>query len=294
MNRGGNKTTLFVVICTIIVLIAISLVGVYIQRSTSFTDYPEIASRGYINAGILRSPISYHAEGDSIYGFDYELLQMLSRHSGLKIVTHPETSYTHSLKLLDNHTYDIMACQIPATNENKQEHIFTRPISLGKQVLVQRTDSSNQVTTRNQIALGGCTLHITHNAPTRLRIENLSHEIGDTIYICDKHNYGTDSLITLVANGEIDYAVCDESSAIVYARPYNNIDYNTDISFTQLRSWMLHPKSVVLNDSINKWLAEIQKTEEYRLLYTRYFGTSSYDKFIRINTWSDSTTISNE
>lgn len=294
MNRGGNKTTLFVVICTIIVLIAISLVGVYIQRSTSFTDYPEIASRGYINAGILRSPISYHAEGDSIYGFDYELLQMLSRHSGLKIVTHTETSFTHSLKMLDNHTYDIMACQIPATNENKQEHIFTRPISLGKQVLVQRTDSSNQVTIRNQIALGGCTLHITHNAPTRLRIENLSHEIGDTIYICDKHNYGTDSLITLVANGEIDYAVCDESSAIVYARPYNNIDYNTDISFTQLRSWMLHPKSVVLNDSINKWLAEIQKTEEYRLLYTRYFGTSSYDKFIRINIWSDSTTISNE
>ena len=39
----------------------------------------------------------------------------------------------------------------------------------------------------------------------------LSSRIGDTIYVEEIEKYGPEQLIALVAHGDIDYAVCDES-----------------------------------------------------------------------------------
>ena len=229
-------------------------------------DYPAIAARGVMNVAVDFSPLSYHIDGDSISGFDYELLQMLSKYANIKIEIHPETGLSKSLDLLNHGTYDVIARQIPVTTENKQEYIFSKPLLLTKQVLIQRTDSNGNVAIRNQLDLAGCTLHIAQDAPTRLRIENLAHEIGNKIHIKELPDYGAEHLIILVATGEIDYAVCDEAKAAVIAADYDNIDYRTDISFTQFMSWTLRKESPILRDSIDSWLTRIQQTEEYNSL----------------------------
>ena len=161
---------------------------------------------------------------------------------------------------------------------------------LNKQVLIQRTDSNGNVAIRNQLDLAGCTLHIAQDAPTRLRIENLAHEIGNKIHIKELPDYGAEHLIILVATGEIDYAVCDEAKAAVIAADYDNIDYRTDISFTQFMSWTLRKESPILRDSIDSWLTRIQQTEEYKSLYTKYFGTNKYNKHRRISESSNDST----
>lgn len=253
-------------------------------------DYPTIAARGVMNVAVDFSPLSYHIDGDSISGFDYELLQMLSKYANIKIEIHPETGLSKSLDLLNHGTYDIIARQIPVTTENKQEYIFTKPLLLNKQVLIQRTDSNGNVAIRNQLDLAGCTLHIAQDAPTRLRIENLAHEIGNKIHIKELPDYGAEHLIILVATGEIDYAVCDEAKAAVIAADYDNIDYQTDISFTQFMSWTLRKESPILRDSIDSWLTRIQQTEEYKSLYTKYFGTNKYNKHRRISESSNDST----
>ena len=96
-------------------------------------------------------------------------------------------------------------------------------------------------------------------------------------------DYGAEQLIILVATGEIEYAVCDEAQAASIASDYDNIDYMTDISFTQLMSWTLRQESVALRDSLDKWLSSIQESDEYRSLYTQYFGKNVYDIHQRIN-----------
>lgn len=253
-------------------------------------DYPTIAARGVMNVAVDFSPLSYHIDGDSISGFDYELLQMLSKYANIMIEIHPETGLSKSLDLLNHVTYDVIARQIPVTTENKQEYIFTKPLLLNKQVLIQRTDSNGNVAIRNQLDLAGCTLHIAQDAPTRLRIENLAHEIGNKIHIKELPDYGAEHLIILVATGEIDYAVCDEAKAAVIAADYDNIDYRTDISFTQFMSWTLRKESPILRDSIDSWLTRIQQTEEYKSLYTKYFGTNKYNKHRRISESSNDST----
>ena len=277
MRERGKKRLL--IIATIL---TIAIIGILIGQNNTPRDYPQIAERGVLNVGIYHSPLSYNTEGDNIDGYDFELLQMVEQSSGLEIKLHLEESFSQCLQQLDNHTYDLIACQTPITSDSTHSYIFSKPLSLNKQVLIQRTDSAGNVIIRDQLDLHGCTLHILHKYPARLRIENLADEIGDTIHICERHNHNVDSLIRLVATGVIDYAVCDEVNAAMIAANYDNINYDTAISFTQFMSWVMHPQSPILCDSINSWLSDIQRTDQYRELYTRYFGTKSYEKQQRI------------
>lgn len=242
-------------------------------------DFPEMIERGHLNIAIEQAPLSYAITGDSTSGFDYELLQMIAHHADIAINIHPVTSLSSSLKGLNSHQYDIVAYHLPITTVNKQHYLFTRPLLLNKYVLIQRNDSN---IISNQLDLGNCTLHLTQATPLRTRIENLAHEIGTPIKICEMHDYGADQLIAHVASGEIEYTVCDEATAAIIAPQYDNIDYSLDISFTQMMSWAMRPESVILHDSIDTWLSEIQETAEYKTLYTKYFGKKSYDQHLRI------------
>ena len=279
MKKRDKKWLTLIAILLIVIGLSITIT----QQHNRPCDYPEIAARGVLHVSVIHSPLSYNTNSDSIHGYDYELLQLLGSQSGLEIEITPEPHFSHCLQQLNKRTCDIVAHPIAITSQSQAEYIHSLPTSLNKQVLIQRTDSTGSVAIRNQLDLRGCTLHIIQDSPSRLRIENLAHEIGDNIYICEKHNYNVERLVEEVANGSIDYAVCDEASVRIVATKYCNIDYKTDISFTQFMAWTMRNESTELCDSINSWLMSIEKTEQFRELYTRYFGTKNYDKLQRIN-----------
>ncbi len=165
-------------------------------------------------------------------------------------------SFSKRLEGLAEGRFDVIAYSIPATSELKDSLLLTTPIVLNKQVLVQRkaTSPSDSLFVRNQLDLAGKTLHVVKGAPSILRIHNLGNEIGDTIYIKEIDKYGPEQLIALVAHGDIDYAVCDESIARAVAKDLPQIDIKTDISFTQFYSWAVSKQSPALLDSLNAWL----------------------------------------
>ena len=144
---------------------------------------------------------------------------------------------------------------------------------LNKQVLVQRkaTVENDSLYIRSQLDLAQKTLHVIKGSPSILRIQNLGNEIGDTIYIKEIEKYGPEQLISLVAHGDINYAVCDESIAQAAADSLPQIDINTAISFTQFYSWAVSKQSPVLLDSLNAWLDRFQKEEEYQKIYKKYY-----------------------
>ena len=234
--------------------------------------FEEIKADGVLRIVTDYTPLSYYLQGDSLSGFDYELARMVGNQSGLSIEITPEVNLSKSIDGLKKGQYDIIARQLPVTSEIKEELAFTIPIQLNKQVLVQRKDPKAQKKLiRNQLDLAGKTLYIVSDAPTRLRIHNLSREIGDTIYIQEEKTYGAEQLIMMVATGEIDLAVCDKAIAQQMSKDYSQIDCNTDIRFTQFQSWALRKDDSILLDSLNKWISEIQKEDKYKKLYNSYF-----------------------
>ncbi len=280
MKERGKKWLLLIAALLIVIGLPLTITR---TNHNSPCDYPEIVARGVLRVGMIHSPLSYNIVDDSISGYDYELLQVLSRYSGLEIKIDSVSSLSNSMHQLDKRNYDIIVYPIPVTCNLKEKYLFSNPTSLNKQVLVQRIDSTNSITVRNQLDLHGCTLHITQDDPSRLYIENLAQESGNTIYICEKHNHDIEQLIEEVSYGKIDFAVCDKANATLLATQYNNINHDIDISLTQFMSWMMRQESSILCDSINHWLMDIQQTNEFRELYTRYFGAKSYNKQQRIN-----------
>ena len=154
-------------------------------------------------------------------------------------------SFEERLKGLSEGRYDVIAYGILATSKLKDSLLLTSPIVLNKQVLVQRKENgeNDSLYIRNQLDLARRTLHVVKGSPSILRIQNLGNEIGDTIYIKEIEKYGPEQLISLVAHGDIDYAVCDESIARAVADSLSQIDINTAISFTQFYSWAVSKQS---------------------------------------------------
>ncbi len=236
-------------------------------------DYAEIAAEGTIRATTEYNSLSYFVKGDTITGFHYELFNAFARDKGLKAEITPLMSFDERLRKLENGTFDVIAYGILATSELKDSLLLTTPILLNKQVLVQRKASKeDSLYINSQIDLGGRTLHVVKGSPSILRIRNLSNEIGDTIYIQEVEKYGSEQLIALVAHGDIDYAVCDESIAREAVKTIPNIDINTGISFSQFNSWGVSKQSPALCDTINAWLERFRQQKEFQMLYQKYYG----------------------
>lgn len=237
-------------------------------------DWSEIVASGVIRAATEYNSISFYVDSDTISGFHYELIEAFARDKGLEAKVTPVMSFNERLKGLEDGRYDVIAYGILATSELKDSLLLTSPIILSKQVLVQRkaTSEEDSLFIKSQLDLAGKTLHVVKGSPSILRIRNLSNEIGDTIYIDEIEKYGSEQLIALVAHGDIDYAVCDESIARSAVDSLPQLDINTAISFTQFYSWGVSKQSPVLLDSLNAWLSGFREGKDYKMIYRKYYG----------------------
>jgi membrane-bound lytic murein transglycosylase MltF len=238
-------------------------------------DYNEIRAEGILRIITEYSSSDYYISGDTIEGFQYELSRAIAQITGLEIQTLLEMSLSESFKALDENKCDVIARNIPVTSETKAKYLFTDPIVMNKQVLIQRTYEANNgiEPLRNQLDLAKKTIYIPHNSPALLRLQHLEHEIGDTIYIIEEPAYSSEQLAIMVAKGDIDFAVCDLQAARTFKKDFPEIDIDTDISFTQLQAWAVRINSPALADSLNNWLRKIREEGIYDKIYKRYYDS---------------------
>ncbi|SFK45781.1 transporter substrate-binding domain-containing protein [Proteiniphilum acetatigenes] len=236
-------------------------------------DYNEIIASGELNVVTDYNSIGLYVSGDSLQGFQREMILALEKEWGIKVNLFLENSLDENLEGLQTMRYDLVARNIPVNIQLKDTFAFTNPITLNKQVLVQRKQEYNDSLEpiRQHLDLAGKTIHVAGESPAILRLKNLSHEIGDTIFIVEDTTYETEQLVIMVASGDIDFTVCDEKMAMRLAKVLPEIDIETDISFTQLESWALRKDSPVLLDSLNRWLDRFKATATFRQIYRKYY-----------------------
>lgn len=235
-------------------------------------DYAAIQASGVLRAVTEYNSVSYHADGDSLTGFHYELLHAFARDKGLKTEITPEMSFSERLQGIKEGRFDILANSTVVTSESKDSLLFTRPILLSKQVLVQRKARNEHDTLfiRSQLQLAHKTVHLVKDSPAAQRIRHLSDEIGDTIYIREIEKYGPEQLLALVAAGDIDYAVCDENMARTSLADFPQLDIHMAISFSQFYSWGVSKHAPVLLDTLNAWLETYLSSPEFKRLKRKY------------------------
>lgn len=262
------------------VLLVIVVIAMFSLKKCASSGGMSVASRANVeqNSGgdtldvaIEYSPLYYYAYGDTLGGFYYEFLKLLSDSCGVPIKFHPVVSLEKALDGLDKGTYDVMAAQFPVIRENKQYHLFTHALYLDEQVVVQRSNNG-AIAIKSPLDLAGDTVNIVKGSPMRDRILSLSREIGDTIYVVSDSVYGPEQLFLMVSTGDIKYAVINESIARMMAKSHPDVDVSTAISFSQFQSLTLRKKDRELCEKLNKCIDKVKKMPEYHEIYNKYLS----------------------
>ena len=247
---------------------------------TAFSDLDELRQKGRLVAVTDFNSTNYFIYKGQPMGFHYELLKSFSDYVGLNIEIIPQNDLRKSIEMLNSGEADLMAVDLTVTSLREKQLKFTEPVYQTRQVLVQRkpnrwtamtADEINRSLIRNQLDLAGKLIYVQAGSSSVETLRSLKYQIGDSIAVIEVP-YESEELIKLVAQREIDYVVCDENVAKVNAGYYPIIDVLTPVSFVQNLSWGLRSSnSGRLAAALNEWIATYKQSNDYALLYAKYF-----------------------
>jgi membrane-bound lytic murein transglycosylase MltF len=251
---------IYLLFCTFLVMSALSDV-IHWKSTKSTRDLPDIMENNILNVVTENNSVDFNVDGNSITGFQYELCHFISQRTGLTIQLFLEKNLETASRKLENKEYDVIAQNIPITNENKRYLTFTIPITQSKQVLVQRKNNNADSVSfiANQLDLANKAIYVTKKSPVVLRLNNIAEEIAEPIHIVEIADCTSEQLIYMVAEKRIDYAVVDKEISLKTAKLFPELDFNTDISFTQLQAWVILKTSPVLLDNLNVWITTFKQ-----------------------------------
>lgn len=241
-------------------------------------DLVQMQEKGVLNVVTEYNSINYYIFKGQPRGFQYELLKGFADEVGLKLNIEVDNDVDNNFAGLQSRKYDVYAANLIVTSNRREIVEFTNPISMSPQVLVQRKGSDTNSFVSDIHQLAGDTIYLPKGSPYVERVNNLSDEIGEKIVIVEMPDYGVEQLIIMVAEGEINYTVCEESMAKVNQYYYSTIDISTQISLTQKLSWAVRNDAPELVKAIDEWLSTFTEKVEYRWIYDRYYNnpTSYY------------------
>jgi len=244
------------------------------------SDLDQIRKRGYINALVDNNSVSYFIYKGAPVGYEYELLQRFARSINVDLKIKVITGVEEAFNLLNRGEGDVIAFPLTINMERKAYVSFTNPHFSTSQVLVQRKPAdwatnpyeAEKKMIRNPVDLIGKDVYVMRGSSFKLRLENLSQEMGGNIIIHeDSAAAETESLILKVAKGEIDYTVTDQTLGMVNAAYYPELDVKTLMSMPQQIAWATRKNSPQLLEAVNTWMSKIKKNGTFQVIYDRYF-----------------------
>ncbi len=290
MIRQRKRVLLFVAISLLLIAGTVALLNFEVdqdfmvdEEKEKVTDLTEIIERGVLRAATDYNSTNYFIYRGEPMGFHLELLKHFANYLGVDL----EVSVSNDLQenmdcILADDGCDLIAQNLTVTNSRRSLLSFTEPHSQTRQVLVQRkpdqwynmrSSEIENYLVRNQLDMGGKTVHVQKNSAFVSRLHSLMDEIGDTIYIVERDEE-VEELINLVAGGMIDYTVSDENLARLNQMYFANIDARTPVSFPQNLSWAVRPGANDLLEAVNEWLREFKTTRQYTAIYNKYYNNS--------------------
>lgn len=199
------------------------------------------------------APGSFFIEGDSLAGRDYEALSRL----GIPYKIFPITNPAEGLSGLRQGRYDIVIADLPQTADSASEYIFTKPVYLDRQVLVQLVDSAGaEPPITSPLQLVGKTVCVAQGSPMVSRLENLEREIGGKINLVQRPATSERLLMELALGADsVKLVVCNSTIAEEVAGDYPRLNYSVAVSLTQFQPWILRKNETALRDSIDRLLS---------------------------------------
>jgi len=263
-------------IASVVFVVLVILSGSYFlnhHTKNQIHDLPGILKSGRLSVLTDSSSIGFSIKGDTVSGFQYEIVKAFADSLGLELVISEKNDVKDCIEQLGQGDYDIIANFIPVTTEWKKNALFTTPFFTSREVLVQRknTDSYRSKFIRKHSELANDTIYIPVNSPFKMRLNHLSDEIAEPIHILEIRNKSSEQMVRMVAIGKIKLTICDEQFAQKLKLKYPNIDVSLPVSFSQQQAWVVHPGSPKLLEKLNEFLDDFIGSSAYWNIYRKYY-----------------------
>jgi len=253
-----------------------------INRYASF-DLDSIRRRGKIIAVTDFSSTNYFIYKGEPMGFNYEILKSFSDHIGIDLEIVSENNTDKALEMLKTGKADLLALGLTINESGKNDLLLTVPIAETRKVLVQRkphnwrsmtSDALDKRVVRNLSGLVKKTIYLQKGATGSDQLLTMTDKSVDSIKIIQVP-YNSEQLIKHVAEGIIEYSVCDENLALVNAKYYPDLDVSMPLSLPLNIAWGVRSiNSDSLLYELDRWITSYRKTSSYALLYAKYFKNS--------------------
>jgi membrane-bound lytic murein transglycosylase F len=112
-------------------------------------------------------------------------------------------------------------------------------------------------------------------------LQHIQEETGSRLIVREDSVAGVEQLVSMVSTGEIDYTVCDEYVARLYAGHYDNIDVSVPVSIQQNVAWAVRKDAVRLKEYLDEWLDGFKQTALYQQLLVKYYSADRHLNRIR-------------
>lgn len=280
-----NRTLILGLSFTFGFLLSCSNTTYHDQRSKTFSGDSRlnmIIERGKLVAVTDIGSTSYFTYRGEPMGYQYELLQDFANYLGVSLEIHVEPDPDAALEKLNEGMYDVLAKNIVITRDRMEKVDFMNTMRQSHQVLVQRKPNNwRQMRTmedvekqliRNPVGLEGKTVYVQRNSAQYYRLIHLQQEIGKKIDIVESAGKDSEDLLQLLANGEIDYTICDEYVARVAQKYYPELDVQTPVSLVQNGGWAVAKGNESLLAELNNWWDDFGNSTHALLLNDRYFN----------------------
>ena len=80
-----------------------------------------------LDIAIEYSPVTYYTYEDTLGGYNYDLLRMMSDSAGCPMKFHPVVTLEKAIAGLENGRYDVVVAQFPMTAGDTSRFAFTDP-----------------------------------------------------------------------------------------------------------------------------------------------------------------------
>ena len=212
-------------------------------------DLPQILQNDTLRVLTLNSSTSYFIYRDQPMGYHYDMITEFSRQHNLTSKIIVAENSNSMLRLLKKGEADVIAYNMPVTNEMRDSILYCGVQQITHQVLVQRAQHIDFMIT-DVADLIGKKVTVVKGSRFHDRIINLNNELGGGIIIEEISGDTTlvEDLVRMVSRGEIEYTVAEDDLAKFNQTYFNNIDVHLPISFDQRSSWIVRKDSPILDD----------------------------------------------
>lgn len=244
-------------------------------------DLDEIKKKGKLRVITGFNPLSYFIYKGNPMGYDYELLKMFANELDVELELYVAHDFDSVFHYLNRGMGDVIAFGLTVTKDGRRRAAFTHPYMEVHQVLVQRKPDTWHKLNYDQVLdslitepfqLAGKEVHVRGSSPHMDRMFELIEETGSEIDLVPvKGDVSSDELIRMVAEKQINYTIADENVALLAGTYFPNIDARTAVSEPQGLVWAVRKNSPNLLAALNDWLDATRKSEEYNIIYKKYF-----------------------